>query len=55
MVAERSFGALFGVLLLGTIGSALVFLHLEAQWEEAIQGVIILLAVASDVAARRNR
>jgi rhamnose transport system permease protein len=48
-------GTLFGVLLLGTIGSALVFLHLEAQWEEAIQGAIILLAVASDAAARRGR
>jgi rhamnose transport system permease protein len=48
-------GTLFGVLLLGTIGSALVFLRLEAPWEEAIQGAIILLAVASDVAARRGR
>ena len=48
-------GTLAGVLLLGTIGPALVFLHLEAQWEEAIQGGIILLAIASDVAARRNR
>ncbi|QEL14982.1 ABC transporter permease [Limnoglobus roseus] len=48
-------GTLLGVLLLGTIGSAIVFLRLEAQWEEAIQGGIILLAVASDVTARRNR
>jgi rhamnose transport system permease protein len=48
-------GTLFGVLLLGTIGSALVFLHLEAQWEEAIQGGIILLTVASDAAARGRR
>jgi rhamnose transport system permease protein len=45
-------GTLFGVLLLGTIGSALVFLRLEAQWEEAIQGGIILLTVALDRAAR---
>jgi len=48
-------GTLFGVLLLGTIGPALVFLRLEAQWDEAIQGAIILLAVAFDVTARRNR
>jgi rhamnose transport system permease protein len=47
-------GTLFGVLLLGTIGSALVFLHLQAQWEEAIQGGIILVTVASDAAARRR-
>jgi rhamnose transport system permease protein len=45
-------GTLFGVLLLGTIGSALVFLKFEAQWEKAIQGLIILLAVASDAVGR---
>ena len=45
-------GTLLGILLLGTIGSALVFLHLEAQWEEAIQGGIILLTVAADASAR---
>jgi rhamnose transport system permease protein len=42
-------GPLFGVLLLGTIGPALVFLGAEAHWEKAIQGLIILLAVAADV------
>ncbi len=41
-------GPLFGVALLGTIGSALVFLGAEAYWARAIQGGIILLAVASD-------
>lgn len=41
-------GPLFGVLLLGTIGPALVFLGAEAHWEKAIQGLIILLAVAAD-------
>ena len=45
-------GTLIGVALLGTIGPALVFLHAEAQWEKAIQGVIILLAVASDALYR---
>jgi rhamnose transport system permease protein len=42
------FGPTIGVLLLGTIGSALVFLGAEAYWAKAIQGAIILLAVASD-------
>jgi rhamnose transport system permease protein len=42
------FGVLFGVILLATIGPALVFLKTEAQWEKAIQGAIILIAVASD-------
>ena len=45
-------GTLVGVALLSTIGPALVFLHAEAQWEKAIQGVIILLAVASDALYR---
>jgi rhamnose transport system permease protein len=41
-------GLLAGVLLLGCIAPALVFLHLQPQWEKAIQGAIILLAVAAD-------
>jgi rhamnose transport system permease protein len=41
-------GVLFGVALLGTIGSALVFLGAEAYWDKALQGAIILIAVASD-------
>jgi rhamnose transport system permease protein len=41
-------GPLLGLLLLATIGRALVFLRAEAHWEKAIQGGIILLAVASD-------
>jgi rhamnose transport system permease protein len=48
-------GAAAGVLLLGTVGSALVFLRLDAQWEKAVQGAIILLAVASDGLDRRGR
>jgi len=47
-------GPLFGVLLLGTIGPALVFLGAEAHWEKAIQGLIILLAVASDAIPRKG-
>jgi rhamnose transport system permease protein len=41
-------GTLIGVALLGSIGPALVFLRTEPQWEKAIQGLIILAAVASD-------
>ena len=48
-------GSLLGVALLGTIGPALVFLGTRPQWEKAIQGAIILLAVASDALARRGR
>ena len=48
-------GGLIGVLLLGTIGPALVFLHIQPQWEKAIQGVVILLAVASDAFDRGGK
>ena len=41
-------GVLAGVLLLGCIAPALVFLKLQPQWEKALQGCIILLAVAAD-------
>jgi len=46
-------GALLGVALLGTVRSALVFLGTEPYWEKAIQGGIILFAVATDVFIRK--
>jgi rhamnose transport system permease protein len=48
-------GSLIGVALLGSIGPALVFLHTQPQWEKAIQGLIILLAVATDALDREGR
>lgn len=48
-------GTLIGVALLGTIGPALVFLGAQPQWEKAIQGAIIIAAVASDALNRRDR
>ena len=41
-------GTLLGVILLGMIGPALTFLGINAYWERAIQGAIILIAVALD-------
>jgi rhamnose transport system ATP-binding protein len=40
-------GTLLGVALLATIGPALTFLGAKPQWEQAIQGAIILAAVAT--------
>lgn len=48
-------GTLIGVLLLATIGPALVFLGAAAHWEKALQGAIILIAVASDAWQGRRR
>lgn len=41
-------GVFAGFLLLTCISPALTFLHLEAYWEKAIQGAIILLSVVAD-------
>jgi rhamnose transport system permease protein len=52
-------GSLLGVILLSTAGPALVFLGSQAYWDRALQGLIILAAVAVDalraMAARRPR
>jgi len=48
-------GTLLGVLLLATIGPALTFLKVAAHWEKALQGAIILVAVASDAFQGRGR
>lgn len=47
-------GTVLGVLLLYAIGPALVFLGFEPQWERAIQGLVILLAVSIDAFGRRR-
>jgi rhamnose transport system permease protein len=39
-------GTVLGVILLGAIGPALTFLGVSPYWERAIQGAIILAAVA---------
>jgi rhamnose transport system permease protein len=41
-------GTTLGLILLGDIGPALTFLGVSAYWERAIQGAIILTAVAID-------
>ena len=41
-------GAFAGLLLLACVAPALTHLHIEAYWEKAIQGAIILLAVVAD-------
>ena len=46
-------GTLIGVALLGTIGTALTFAGINPFWEKAIQGAIILAALASDFVWRR--
>jgi rhamnose transport system permease protein len=47
-------GTVLGVVLLGAISPALVFLGVTAYWERAIQGAIILAAVAIDAVRIRR-
>jgi rhamnose transport system permease protein len=46
-------GTVLGVVLLGATGPALTFLGINAYWEKAIQGAIILAAIAADAARVR--
>ncbi len=49
-------GVFVGLLLLATINPALTYLHVEAYWEKAIQGLVILLAVVADgLRSRRGK
>jgi rhamnose transport system permease protein len=41
-------GVFVGLLLLACVNPALTHLHVEAYWEKAIQGAVILLAVVAD-------
>jgi rhamnose transport system permease protein len=47
-------GTVLGIILLGMIGPALTFLGINAYWERAIQGAIILAAVAIDALQSRS-
>ena len=42
------YGAALGALLLTSISSALVILKVNPFWEQAIDGVLLLLAIALD-------
>ncbi|MEO8594886.1 MAG: ABC transporter permease [Candidatus Solibacter sp.] len=46
-------GTMLGLLLLGMIGPALTFLGFSAYWERALEGAIILTAVAMDAVRLR--
>src|SRR4051812_46691454 len=46
-------GTLIGVLLLGTIGTAMTYVGISPFWAKAIQGLIILAALVADAAIAR--
>ncbi len=49
----RLWGVLPGLILLANVNPALTHFHIQAYWEKAIQGLVILLAVLAD--GLRNR
>jgi len=51
----RVLGSFAGVLFLGALGPALLFLGTQAYWEKALQGAMILIAVVSDAINLRQR
>ncbi|QOV88167.1 ABC transporter permease [Humisphaera borealis] len=51
----RMLGTLAGVALLSIIGPALSSLNVPQEWEKAVYGSIILLAVGSEVLLRRDK
>jgi rhamnose transport system permease protein len=48
-------GTLLGVALLGTLGPVLLFLGVEASWERAIQGAVILAALVPELWKRGSQ
>lgn len=49
-----AFGILLGALLLGVISNLLVFLHISAFWDNAVTGMVILVAVVADALTSRR-
>jgi len=47
-------GAALGALVLGVISIALVVLHVSPFWEQAIQGALIVVAIAADTLLARS-
>jgi rhamnose transport system permease protein len=50
----RLWGVVPGLLLLANVNPALTHFHVQAYWEKAIQGAVILLAVLADGINRRR-
>jgi ribose/xylose/arabinose/galactoside ABC-type transport system permease subunit len=48
-------GTLLGVLLLGTMSSAMTFLLVPSEWERTLQGGLVLAAVVVDQLRQRRQ
>lgn len=50
----RVSGAVIGALFMGVLNMGLSVLSVDTAWQQAIKGVVLLLAVAFDIAAKRR-
>jgi len=53
--AGTIFGTLIGVLIIGVIGSGVVFLGIDAVWSTFVTGLVIVVAVGVDQLVRQRR
>jgi len=51
----RVAGTVVGVVILGLISSGFTFLRIDAYYQEIVKGIIIVVAVGSDVYRSRKR
>ena len=51
----RIAGTVIGVIILGLISSGFTFLRIDAYYQEIVKGIIIVVAVGSDVYRSRKR
>ena len=51
----RPLGVFFGILLLGSLSSAMIFLGVPDYWQRVAKGVILLLALAADQYAQYRK
>lgn len=47
-------GGVLGLFLLSLFGDAAIYVGISAYWQEAISGIVLLAAIASDLATRRS-
>lgn len=50
----RISGAMIGALIMGVLNMGLSILAVDAAWQQAIKGLVLLLAVALDIVSRRR-
>jgi putative multiple sugar transport system permease protein len=48
-------GAIIGALIIGVMNSGMSLMGLGVDWQQAIKGLVLILAVAFDIQSKKNR